>query len=75
MNKKSPLIRLTVIRNHLSSNSNNPLLSYKSNKNKFDKWRKDSNFDKSIIENLYFPYARDLRDFAFKILTTNPEFK
>lgn len=68
------LERISLIRNQLTS-AKKPTISFKSNKNPLNKWRKKSNIDKNLLESLYFPYHKDLRDQVYKIMINNPEFK
>jgi hypothetical protein len=67
------LERLRLIRNQLLSKKE-PII-YKSNKNHFNKWRKKCNFDKELLEEIYYPHHRDVRDYIYKIMINNPEFK
>jgi acyl-CoA oxidase len=67
------LKRLELIKNQLASQKKGVIV-YKSNKNPLNKWRKKSSLDKEILENLYFPFHKDLRDAVYKIIVSNPEF-
>ena len=68
------LTRLKMIHKHLTSEKLENF-NYKSNKNQYNKWRKKANFDKAILEDIYFPLSRDIRDLTYKIMVSNPEFK
>ena len=68
------LKRLKLIQGHLTSNKFDNL-NYKSKKNQYNKWRKNVNFDKAVLEDIYFPVSREIRDLVYKIMASNPEFK
>ena len=74
MKANSSINRLKLIQQHLASNKF-VVEGYISSKNQFSKWRQKANFDKSIIEELYYPITREYRDLAYKIMCSNPEFK
>lgn len=67
--------RLSLVRNQLNTSVPKDISSYHSSKNPLNKWRKKSKIDKNIIEDLYHPYHKDLRDNIYKILQSNPIFK
>jgi hypothetical protein len=66
------LKRIEIIRNQLASKKES--IVFNSAKNPLNKWRKKSNVDKQIIEEMYYPFHRDLRDDVNKIMIQNPEF-
>jgi hypothetical protein len=68
----SGLKRIEIIRNQLASKKES--IVFHSSKNPLNKWRKKSNVDRQIIEEMYYPYHRDLRDDVNKIMIQNPEF-
>lgn len=70
--KTSGLRRIEIIRNQLASKKES--LIYQSNKNPLNKWRKKSNIDRNLLEEMYYPFHRDLRDAVNKIISQNPEF-
>jgi len=74
-NLNSGIKRLRLLRNQLASSAQKDISSYHSAKNPLNKWRKKSKIDKNIIEDLYYPYHKDLRDNVYKIIQTNPVFK
>jgi len=67
--------RLSLVRNQLATSVPKDISSYHSSKNPLNKWRKKSKIDKNIIDDLYHPYHKDLRDNIYKILQSNPVFK
>ena len=74
MNQNSSTNRLKLIQLHLNTNKT-ASHNYKSNKSPFTKWREKAEFDKSIIEQLYYPITIEFRDLAYKIMCSHPEFK
>jgi hypothetical protein len=68
----SGIKRIQTIRNQLASKKES--IIFHSAKNPLNKWRKKSCIDKRLIEEMYFPYHRDLRDDVNKIIIQNPEF-
>ena len=71
----SGIERLTLVRNQLATTAQKDISNYHSLKNPLNKWRKKSKIDRNLIEELYQPYHRDLRDNIYKIFQTNTEFK
>jgi len=65
--------RIELLKNQLASGKQG--IVYKSNKNPLNKFRKKSTIDKELLDQIYFPYHRDLRDAVYKIMISNPEFK
>jgi len=75
MNKEETstgLKRIQTIRNQLTSKKES--IIFHSAKNPLNKWRKKSNIDRQMLEEMYYPYHRDLRDDVNKMITQNPEF-
>ena len=70
--KSSGLRRIQTISNQLASKKES--LRNNTAKNPLNKWRKKSNIDLKILEEMYYPYHRDLRDDVYKIMKQNPEF-
>lgn len=71
----SGLTRISLLRNQLASSFKKESINSQSTKNPLNKWRKKSNIDNNIIEDLYYPFHKDLKDEIYKIMKSNPEFK
>jgi hypothetical protein len=71
----SGIERLSLVRNQLATSGQKNIINFHSAKNPLNKWRKKSKIDKNIIDDLYHPYHKDLRDNIYKIIQSNPIFK
>lgn len=71
--QENSLRRLRLIKDQLLSKKE--VATYKTNKNPLNKWKKKCNFDKDLLEDVYFPYHRDLRDYIYKIMINSPDFR
>jgi acyl-CoA oxidase len=65
--------RIELLKNQLASGKQG--IVYKTNKNPLNKWKKKSTIDKDLLDSIYFPHHRELRDAVYKIIINNPEFK
>jgi hypothetical protein len=71
----SGIERISLVRNQLAATAQKDIGKFQSAKNPLNKWRKKSKIDKNIIDDLYHPYHKDLRDNIYKIIQSNPVFK